>query len=68
MNMKISAQTMSINFVPMVAEDAKEDKSVLKNPLAYSGRYTLHKQVYVSVFYCTFLCLIYSVHNMISAV
>lgn len=60
MNMNISAQTMSINFVPMVAEDRKEGKSVLENPLAYSGRYTLHNQVYVlvfSVFYCTFLCI-----------
>ena len=57
MNMKISAKTMSINFVPMVAEDTKENKSVLENRLAYSGRHRLHNQVYVSVFYCTFLCI-----------
>lgn len=44
MNMKISAKTMSINFVPVVVKDAKEDRSVLEKLLEYSGRHTLHNR------------------------
>lgn len=44
MNMKISAKTMSINFVPVVVKDAKEDRSVLEKLLVYSGRHTLHNR------------------------